>query len=78
MVNRIRFGQLFVGTIAAIVGAILGGYLGLLAVTPFGMVILGAVGGWLVAQAVLFRRGFLMRRILGGFGGVLLGTCMER
>ena len=76
MVNRVRFGQLFVGTIAAIVGAILGGYLGFLAVTPFGMVLLGAVGGWFVAQAVLFRRGFLLRRLLGGLGGVLLGTCV--
>ena len=43
MVNRIRFGQLFVGAIAAIVGAILGR--------------------------------FFLRRILGGFVGVVLGAC---
>jgi hypothetical protein len=70
--NRVHFGRLFVGSIAAIVGAILGGYLGLLAVTPLGLVILGAVGGWFFMQAILWR--FFLRRILGGFVGVVLGA----
>ena len=72
MVNRVRFGRLFIGTIAAIVGAILGGYLGLMFVTPLGMVILGAVGGWFFMRAVLWR--FFLRRILGGFVGFLFGA----
>jgi hypothetical protein len=72
MVNRVRFGRLFIGTIAAIVGAILGGYLGLMFVTPLGMVILGAVGGWFFMRAILWR--FFLRRILGGFVGVVLGA----
>jgi len=74
MVNRVRFGRLFLGTIAAVAGAILGGYLGLMAVTPLGVVLLGAVGGWFFMRAVLWR--FFLRRILGGFGGVLLGACI--
>ena len=53
MVNHVRFGRLFIGTIAAIVGAILGGYLGLMFVTPLGVVILGAVGGSFFMQAIL-------------------------
>jgi len=72
MVNRVRFGRLFIGTIAAIVGAILGGYLGLMFVTPLGVVILGAVGGWFFMRAILWR--FFLRRILGGFVGVVLGA----
>ena len=72
MVNRVRFGRLFIGTIAAIVGAILGGYLGLMFVTPLGVVILGAIGGWFFMQAILWR--FFSRRILGGFVGVVLGA----
>ena len=72
MLNRIRFGRLFIGTIAAIVGAILGGYLGLMFVTPLGLVILGAVGGWFFMRAILWR--FFLRRILGGFLGVVFGA----
>ncbi len=72
MMNRVRFGRLFIGTIAAIVGAILGGYLGLMFVTPLGVVILGAVGGWFFMRAILWR--FFLRRILGGFVGVVLGA----
>ena len=74
MLNRVRFGRLFIGTFAAIVGAILGGYLGLMAVTPFGAVILGAVGGWFFMRAILWR--FFLRRILGGFVGVVFGAAI--
>jgi len=72
MVNRVRFGRLFIGTIAAIFGAIFGGYLGLMFVTPLGVVILGAVGGWFFMRAILWR--FFLRRILGGFVGVVFGA----
>jgi hypothetical protein len=70
--NRVRFGRLFIGTFAALAGAILGGYMGLMAVTPLGLVILGAVGGWFFMRAILWR--FFLRRILGGFVGVALGA----
>jgi hypothetical protein len=72
MMNRVRFGRSYIGSVAAIVGAILGGYLGLMAVTPLGMVILGAVSGWLFMRAILWR--FFLRRILGGFVGIVLGA----
>jgi hypothetical protein len=70
--NRVRFGRLFMGTTAAIAGAIVGGYLGLMAVTPLGAVLLGAVGGWFFMRAILWR--YFLRRILGGFVGVVLGA----
>jgi hypothetical protein len=60
------------GTTAAIAGAIVGGYLGLMAVTPLGAVLLGAVGGWFFMRAILWR--YFLRRILGGFVGVVLGA----
>jgi hypothetical protein len=71
--NRIRFGRLILGLFAAMGGAILGGFLGLLAVTPFGA-ILGAVAGWFFTWAVL-PRGFF-RLLLGGVLGVVLGACI--
>ena len=69
--NRIRFGRLFLGLFAAMGGATLGGFLGLLAVMPFGAM-LGAVAGWFFTWAVL-PRGFF-RLLLGGVLGVVLGV----
>jgi hypothetical protein len=72
--NRVRYGRLVFVSWAAITGAILGGYLGLVAVTPFGVVILGSVAGWIVTRAILRR--FVLRRLLGGFVGIVLGVCL--
>jgi hypothetical protein len=71
MVNRIRLGRLFVGSAAAIGGALLGGFFGIVAVMPFGA-ILGAVGGWFSTRALLRRGSF--KRLLGGFVGIVLGA----
>jgi hypothetical protein len=73
MVNRLRFGRLFVGLYAAMGGAILGGFIGLTAAMPLGA-ILGAVGGWIFTGAIL-RHGFF-RRLLGRVFGVALGACI--
>ena len=72
LLKRVRFGRLFVGTVAALGGAILGGYLGLMALAPLGAVILGAVAGWFFMRAILWR--FFLRRILGGVVGLMLGA----
>ena len=74
MLKRVRFGRLFLGTVAAIGGAILGGYLGVMAMTPLGAVVLGALGGWFFMRAILRR--FFFRRLLGGLVGVVLGACI--
>ena len=49
-VARVRYGGLIFSTFSAIGGAIFGGFLGLMAVMPLGIVIVGAVGGWLPRQ----------------------------
>ena len=72
IVNRIRFGRLFVGTVAAIGGAILGGFFGIVALMPLAA-ILGAMGGWFFTRTLL--RGFF-KRLLGGFVGIVLGACI--
>ena len=36
--------------------------------------VLGVAGGWLFMQAILRR--FFFRRLLGGFAGAVLGTCL--
>ena len=64
MVNHVRFGRLFIGTIAAIVGAILGGYLGLMFVTPLGVVILGAVGGSFSSCRQFFQLKISLRHVM--------------
>ena len=74
MLNRVRFGRWFFGTITASAGAALGGYFGLIAVMPLGVVFLGAVGGWFVMRALLWR--FFFMRLLGGFAGIVLGVCI--
>ncbi|MEI8374076.1 MAG: hypothetical protein WCJ35_14725 [Planctomycetota bacterium] len=73
IVNRIRFGRLFVGTFAAMGGAILGGFLGIVVAMPLGAII-GAFGGWFFTRAT-FRRGLFLR-LLGGFVSILLGSCI--
>jgi hypothetical protein len=70
MLNRVRHARLFVSMFAVTGGAILGGYLGLMAVTPLGVVILGALGGWLFAREIL-GRGLLKRAL-----GLVLGVCV--
>ena len=73
ILNRWRFGRLSLGVLATIGGAIMGGLLGLMAVMPLG-VILGAVGGWFLTQAVL-RRGFFVQ-LVGRVLGLVLGACI--
>ncbi len=73
LVNRIRFGRLFVGTVATIAGAILGGYFGIVAATPLGA-ILGAVGGWFFGRSISQRD----YRFRNGLLGILLGVCIWR
>lgn len=73
MVNRIPFGRLFVRAVAAIGGAIFGGFLGIIAVMPLGA-ILGALGGWFFTRAIS-QRGFL-RILLGRVSGIVLGACL--
>jgi MFS family permease len=73
MVNRVHFGRSFVGMFAAIGGAILGGFFGIVAVMPCGA-ILGAVCGWFFNRVIL-QQGFF-KRFLGGFVGVVLGACV--
>jgi hypothetical protein len=72
LVNRNRVGRFFVGTFAAIGGAILGGGLATLIVLALGT-ILGAVGGWLVARAFLALQHGILRRLVAGVGGAVLG-----
>jgi hypothetical protein len=71
MVNRLRFGRWFLGIIAAMGGAILGGLLGIVVVMPL-VAVLWAITGWFVTQAIL--RGFF-KRLLGGIVGVVVGAC---
>ena len=70
MVTRNRFGRLFLGTFAAIGGAIVGGFLATMVLLALGT-ILGAVGGWVLMQAILRR--FSLRRIFDGIVGAVLG-----
>ena len=73
ILGRVRFGRFFPGLFAAAGGALLGGFLGLLAMAPRGT-ILGAVGGWLIAPMIL-RHGVFA--ILGGrLLGLVLGACL--
>ena len=72
MVNRIRFGKLFVGTVAAVGGAILGGFLATMVLLALGA-ILGAVSGWFFVRAFMALRHGILKRFLGGFFGVVLG-----
>ncbi|MGD0900352.1 MAG: hypothetical protein ABR915_21175 [Thermoguttaceae bacterium] len=73
LVTRTRFGRFFLGMLAAMGGAILGGFFGIVAVMPVGA-ILGAVVGWLLTGAIL-RHGFF-RRLLGQVVGLVLGACV--
>ncbi|MGO9113639.1 MAG: hypothetical protein ACLP9L_30780, partial [Thermoguttaceae bacterium] len=66
IVTRNPFGRLFLGMFAAIGGAILGGFLATMILLALGA-ILGAVGGWVLMQAILRR--FFLRRIFGGIVG---------
>jgi hypothetical protein len=70
--NRVRFGKLFVATVAAVIGAILSGFLGIVATMPLGALI-GAVCGWFLGRSISqrdckFRNGLL---------GVFFGVCVE-
>ena len=70
-VNRIRFGGLFVGSVAAVGGAVLGGLFGVVASMPLGALI-GGLGGWLFARAISQRD----YRFRNGLLGVFLGACL--
>ena len=70
-VNRIQFGRSFVGTVAAIFGAVVGGFFGIVATMPLGAV-MGAVGGCFCGRSIAqhdyrFRHGIM---------GVFLGACI--
>jgi hypothetical protein len=71
IINRIRFGRYFVGTAAAILGAIVGGFLATMLLMAFGA-ISGAVVGGVVARAIVRRSPLI--RLLSGLAGVVLGT----
>jgi hypothetical protein len=49
VVNRIRFGRLLGGIVAAVAGAIIGAFLGIVAYTPFGS-LPGGLIGWIVGR----------------------------
>jgi len=70
IVNRIRFGRYYVGMVAAIFGAIVGGFLATMLLMALGA-ISGAVVGWFVARAIARTPS---ARLLGGLAGVVLGT----
>ncbi len=70
-VNRIRFGRLFVGSVAAVGGAILGGLFGVVASMPLGALI-GGLGGWFFARAISERD----YRFRNGLLGAYLGPCL--
>jgi hypothetical protein len=72
IVNRIRFGSLFVGVIAAIGGAILGGFLATMFLLAMGA-ILGGVAGWFLVQAGLAVQHGTLRRLWHSFIGGVLG-----
>jgi hypothetical protein len=72
MLNRVRFGSPFVGTVAAIAGAIVAGFLATMVLLALGA-ILGAICGWCVAQSLIALRHGILQRFLGGFAGVVLG-----
>ena len=70
-VNRIQFGRSFVGTVAAIFGAVVGGFFGIVSTMPLGAII-GGAGGWFCGRSIAqhdyrFRHGLL---------GVFLGACI--
>jgi hypothetical protein len=72
MANRARFARAFIGAVAAICGAILGGFLATMILLALGA-IMGAVGGWFFLQGrTAVQHGILMK-FLGGISGVVLG-----
>jgi hypothetical protein len=74
LLNRVRFARLFVGALAAMGGAVIGGLLGVILVMPLGA-ILGAAGGWFIVEAILRGGGWLWRlqwQVLG----LVLGACI--
>jgi hypothetical protein len=72
LVTQNRFGRLFLGMFAAIGGAILGGFLATMILLALGA-ILGAVGGWVLARAILALRHSILRRFIVGIVGAVLG-----
>ena len=75
MVNRVRFGRSFVGAVAAIGGAILGGFLATMILLALGA-ILGAICGWVLARALLALRPGILRRFLVGIAGAVAGMLL--
>jgi hypothetical protein len=75
IVRRAGFGRLFVGTVAAIGGAIVGGFLATMVLLALGA-ILGAVGGWMFAQSIMALGHGVVRRFLGGIAGAVLGMLL--
>ena len=72
-VNRLHFGRLFVGSVAAVLGAILGGFFGIVATMPLGAII-GAVGGGFFGRFVAQQNYRFRNGLLGGFVGACLGA----
>ena len=72
VVTRNRYGRLFLGMFAAIGGAIVGGFVATMILLALGA-ILGAVGGWVLARAILALRHGNLRRFLVGIVGAVLG-----
>jgi len=71
LVTQNRFGRLFLGMFAAIGGAIVGGFLATMILLALGA-ILGAVGGWVLARAIIaLRHGNLWGFLVGIVGAVL-------
>ena len=70
--TRNRFGRLFLGMFAAIGGAIVGGFLATMILLALGAIV-GAVGGWALARALLALRHGILRRFLVGIVGAVLG-----
>lgn len=72
-VNRLRFGRLFVGTVATVLGAILGGLLGIVTTMPLGA-LSGAIGGWFFGRFISQRDYRFHYELLGVFMGACIGA----
>ena len=72
IVTRNRFCKLFLGMFFAIAGALLGGFLATMILLALGA-ILGALGGWVLARAIIALRHGILRRFLFGVAAAVLG-----
>ncbi|HEX2974055.1 MAG TPA: hypothetical protein VHP11_17110 [Tepidisphaeraceae bacterium] len=75
LIGPLRYAALFVSIAAALAGAMLGGFFGIVAMSPLGA-ILGAGLGWFCGRAFAGPRARFLSRLLNAILGVILGACI--